>query len=242
MISLAAVSVITALAVCTVRRTPFLLVGWLWYLGTLIPVIGMVQAGTQQRADRFTYLPMIGIYVSVVWLVAWLVGNRRWARVCASAAVGIVLLALMIVTYHQVGYWQNSESLFRRAIAVTERNVIAHNNLGTALAESDRLDEAREQFQRAVDIAPDYADGHFNLARTLSATGKPEESLAHLHKAVELNPNFAAAHNSLGIAYVHAGRPDVAIKHFERAVEIDPKLTPAVVNLEQVRRAVRDAR
>jgi tetratricopeptide (TPR) repeat protein len=207
-------------------------VGWLWYLVSLVPVIGIVQVGLQSMADRYTYIPLIGLFIMIAWGVPDLLKNvlpRYGIPLTAASLISLILLAG--VTWRQVGYWKNSVVLFTHAVAVTPRNVIAHNNLGTALAAQGRIDEAIGHFQDALAINPDYADAHYNLANQLSELHRMEEAIAHYRSAVQLKPDHPEAQNNLGIALAMTGQREESIARFSEAVRLKPEYMDAHYNL-----------
>jgi protein O-mannosyl-transferase len=183
------------------RKYPSLLIGWLWFLGMLVPMIGIIQVGPQARADRYTYLPLIGLYLLATWGTLALVSNyRRRRKLLIGAAVAIVA-GLIAISYFQTSTWRNSETMWHQAIANTSRNQIAENNLGKALMKQHRLDEAATHFQKALDIWPDYADANTNLADVLLDRGRWHDAIGHYQMALRSRPNYAKAHNNLGIAW-----------------------------------------
>ncbi len=238
---------ITVVALRLRRGRPYLLVGWLWYLGTLVPVIGLVQVGAQAMADRYTYLPAIGIFLAVAWGVpdAWQAlrsrrprpgttaesgaraaagsagsaGAERTAMWIAAAVTVIVLAAGARV---QTRYWKDSRTLFERALAVTENNFMAHNNLGIVLAESGQAPQAIEHYRAALRIRPDFANLHVNLGTALRGQGRGDEALVHFAEAVRLDRNLLEAQYNYGLVLGYQGRLDEAIAHYREALRIDP--------------------
>ena len=213
------------------RRYPFLLMGWLWFLGTLVPVIGLVQAGAQAMADRFAYLPSLGVLIVAIWGASEL--TRAWhssvkAFWVASATSIVLCLAL---TRQQLGYWQDSETLFRRALAVTEDNWLAHNNLGYTLDEKGQADEAIRQYQAALQANPDYADAHNNLGASLDQKGQCDEAIRHYEAALRVQPHHAGAHKNLGLALGKKGQVDEAIRQYEEAIRLKPDEADTHINL-----------
>ena len=208
---------VTLLAIVQMRRRPYLLVGWLWFLGMLFPVSGVVQAGSQAMADRFTYLPLIGLFVMAAW------GGRdllaRWPvpppalEACALA----LLLALGCTTWRQVGYWHDSTRLFTHALEVTSANWLAHNNLGDALAREGKLEEATQHFAESVRLEPSNPDAHYNLGVVLHRQGRPAEAIEHYRDALRLAPNYPNAHNNLGVALLDGGEVEQAIDELQQA-------------------------
>lgn len=222
---------ITAIMVRRAKRSRYLPLGWLWYLGTLIPVIGIVQVGLQSRADRYAYVPLIGIFV----VIAWYAGERAKGRTTLQNRFAIgaacILIALTITTRVQSGYWRNSIALFQRALAVTNNNYVAHNNLGELLARQDKLDEAAAQFAAALAINPSFAHARHNMGMVLVQRGKLDEAISEFSQAVELDPTFTDAYNKLGAALANEGRLDEAIANFSKVIEINPAYSSAHANL-----------
>ena len=222
---------ISAAAFLGRQKRPYVLVGWLWYLGMLVPVIGLVQVGGQARADRYTYLPQIGLYFALTWVVAELSVGWRHRRVVLTGLTAIIIAGLSFSAWLQTSYWRNSESLWTRTLAVTTDNYIAHNDLGEVFAQAGRLDEAIAHFQEAVEIKPDHASAHNNLGHALVREGKLNEAMGHFQTALEIQPNFADAYYNLGVALMQEGRVDEAMAHYQKAMEIQPDLVEAHNNL-----------
>jgi Flp pilus assembly protein TadD len=213
---------LTAAVVWCAWRRRYPAFGWIWYLLTLLPVIGLVQVGNQSHADRYTYVPLIGIFVVVTWGACELAGNRRLARLVLPTAAVAVLALCLVLTRRQVGYWRDSETLFRHALAVTQDNEVAHNNLGTALMRRRQPEEAITHFKEAVTLAPQYALAYGNLGAALFGLGRMDESIRYSAEAVRLRPGFAGAHRNLGAALGSKGRLDEAIPHLHEAVRLEP--------------------
>jgi len=222
---------ISAVVVWRARRSGYLALGWFWYLGTLIPVIGLVQVGLQARADRYAYVPFVGIFV----IIAWYAGDWAKARMALVKPFAIfaacILIVLTIETRVQSGYWQNSIALFQRALAVTGNNYVAHNNLGELIARQDNLDEAEAQFAAALAINPSFAQARHNMGMMLVQRGKLDEAVSEFSKAVEINPMFTDAYNKLGAALANQGKLDEAITNVSKAIEINPAYASAHANL-----------
>ena len=228
-----ALAAITALALGWRRRAPYLAAGWLWYLVTLAPVIGLVQAGAQARADRYMYVPMVGLTIMLAWGAADLA--RRWpaaARPIAAAAVAACLGAAAL-SASQIGHWRNSETLFRHALDVTTDNYLAEHNLGSTLLETGRLSEAVPHLEAALRIRPDSAQARSDLASALARTpGRLPEAIAEYQAAVRLLPGSAVLHNNLGAALARLpDRLPEAIRECQAAVRIDPDYAEAHNNL-----------
>ncbi len=211
-------------------RCPWLLVGWLWFLGMLIPVIGLVQVGQQAHADRYTYLPQIGLYLALAWGAADLCGAWRWRRIVLGSAAAAALAGLMVAACAQTRYWKDSASLWTHTLAITPANETAHNNLGLALAEQGQLAEAIQHYQRALQLKPDYAAAHNNLGVALADQGKLAEAIAHYQQALQLNPGYPEAHNNLGFALAAEGKTGEAVPHYQRALELKPDYADAHLN------------
>ena len=204
------------------RKRPYLSFGWLWYLVTLIPVIGVVQVGLQAMADRYTYIPLMGLFVLVAWLVPDLVmetkrqgegatGRRgEKPRIVVAVLACLVIVVLAASAWVQVGYWRNSTALFERAIDVTEGNFMAHLNLGAVLAEQGDLDGAVGQYDQALEIRPDWDMAYYNLGRALANRGDTQEAIEAYQKALRLNPKLTDARVNLAGQLAMAGRTEEA--------------------------------
>lgn len=209
-------------AVALRRRHPYLLTGWLWFLGTLVPVIGLVQVGAQAMADRYTYLPLVGLLVMLVWgLNEW--GKRgRHTRWALPVAGGVAALLCALRTQRQISYWKDSESLSRHAIAVTRNNAVALENLGRALGEKGQVDEAIEQYRAALRLNPQDGIAYNGLAVMLMEKRDFEAAANQLRTALELNPDDAFAHGNLGVILAGRGELDEALRHLEQAARLQP--------------------
>ena len=213
------------------RGQRWLAVGWFWYLGTLLPTIGLIQVGTQVMADRFLYLPQIGLCMALVWGAAHVAGRWRCRRWLFAAVSAPVVAGLMACAWQQSSYWWNGETLWTHALACTAQNPIAHDNLGVALAGRGEIDEAIAHYRKALEIKPDYVGAHNNLAVELAGHGRVDEAIVHYRKALEIKPACAEAHSNLGLALAGRGRVDEAIVHYRKALEIKPDYVKAHYNL-----------
>jgi tetratricopeptide (TPR) repeat protein len=213
------------------RRYPYLVLGWLWYLGTLVPVIGLAQAGSQAMADRFTYVPLIGLYIIFAWGVPEF--TRKWhhRRVALSISAAVVLFSLMTCARLQLRHWKNSVSLLSYTHAVTANSYLVHNNLGSALYELEKYDEAIVHYTEALRIKANFAEPHYNLGIAFARQGKFNEAIAHYTEALRIEPGHAKAHNNLGDVLYQQERYDEAISHFSRAVQLKPDYPKAHSNL-----------
>ena len=215
-------AVVTAGVIVLRRRAPYLLVGWGWFVVTLSPVIGLVQVGAQAHADRYMYIPMVGLLVMLIWGAAEILEELR-AKTLAIPLAAVACLVSAALSWVQVGYWRNSETLFRHALAVTNNNSVAYHSLGSYLMTSPgRLSEALPYLETAVRIDPDSAPAQTDLGTALGRMGRLPEAIAQLQIAVRLAPDAAKPHISLGTALALAGRLPEAAGEFESALRIDP--------------------
>ena len=216
----------------TVKTRPYLAVGWLWYLGTLVPSIGLVRAGMwPAMADRFAYVPLIGLFIMVAWGVPDLMGGRNYAKPALAVAAASLLGALMVCTFLQVRYWENSLTLFEHTLRVTNNNSQIHNNLANVLTEKGMLQEAIPHYTKALEINPNNADAHTNLGVALAHQGKLEDAIKHYSEALRLKPNSPELHNNLGVALFRRGHIPGAIDHYLTAVQLKPDYAEAYNNL-----------
>jgi len=203
------------------RRQPYLLVGWLWYLGTLVPVIGLVQVGLQAMADRYTYVPLIGCFLMIAWGLADLAAWGR-ARIAIAALVGAALLGCAVLSWLQITYWGNSIRLWEHTLQVTTRNAFAHQNLGAAFVADRKEAEAMRQFEACLQADPRNGSAHHSLGVLLANAGRGAEAMQHLQTAVELIPQYSKVHTSLGALLAHQGKLEEADQQFARACQINP--------------------
>jgi tetratricopeptide (TPR) repeat protein len=225
---------ISRLAIKNSKAHPWLLVGWLWYLGTLVPVIGLVQAGSQAMADRYTYVPLIGMFIFLVWGLSELFWRLRVNQFLIGIITTVLLGTLIAVSWNQVGYWQNSITLFERTLDVTENNYMAHNNLGHRLLELEKTDEAFQHFVKSIEINSEFEIAHLNLGLAFSRKGKLNQAIKHYTKALKIKPNYTVAHNNLGNAWYRLDKADKAYEHYIEAIKIDPTYAEAYNNLGAV--------
>jgi tetratricopeptide (TPR) repeat protein len=228
-------AVVSVLSLYWIKRRPYFLVGWLWYVGTLVPVSGLVQAGLwPEMADRWTYVPLIGLFIIVVWGMAECFD--RWGLSKAvRAAFGLALLtALMAVTWIQLGYWQNSLTLFSHAAKVTPGSLPVYNNLGDALQREGRTAEAMVYFTEVIRAYPTYPDAYFNLANALVSLRRDTEAIEQYKEVLQLDPGHAKAHYNLGTVYQRRGELDQAIHHYSKALQADPNYAEAHNNMGSV--------
>jgi protein O-mannosyl-transferase len=214
---------ISALAIWLARRRPYFLVGWFWFLGTLVPVIGIVQVGMQSMADRYTYVPLIGLFIAIAWGGAEMFVRWNFHRVAISFFAGMVLVGCTALTQKQIRYWRDSESLFGHAINVTKKNFIAYNNLGYFYSHKERYDDAIDAYRKSLEIEPRFEDAHNNLGYALAKLNKHAEAIAHYQVALKIKPDLVEAHNNLGNSLAEIGKVDEAISHYEIALAKNPK-------------------
>jgi tetratricopeptide (TPR) repeat protein len=211
----------------TRRSLGFLLMGWLWFLGTLVPVIGLVQIGMQSHADRYTYVPYIGLFIALIWAAGEFAERSTPARAVVAATAVASVAALSFVAYAQTATWRTSEVLWSHAIAVTPDNAKAHNSLGAIYGNTGRVKEAEVQFKEALRLRPDLTEGlhiYPNLGRALAAQGKLSEAIPYLERAHRLKPDDAGLASELGFAYLGADRTTDAIAAWRVAVRLNPQL------------------
>jgi tetratricopeptide (TPR) repeat protein len=230
---LAAILLVTISAVFFIYRKkyPFLLTGWFWYLGLLIPMIGLVQVGLQSRADRYTYLAQIGLYIMIVWVVTAMMAHRPSRRAIATIIGLLTIGALTLSSRAQIAYWRNSQSLWEHAIEVTSGNYIAYNNLATVLLQQKRPDAAIVQFQKAIEIKPDYENAYVSGGSALMLLGQIDQAIEYYEKALELRPNSAEDWSNLAAAQRKKGKIAEAIEGYKKAVALKPDSAELRYNL-----------
>ena len=215
-------AVVTAGVIVLRRRAPYLLMGWGWFVVTLVPVIGLVQVGGQAYADRYTYIPMVGLLVMLIWGATEILEKLR-AKTLAIPLAAAACLASAVLSWVQIGCWRNSETLFRHALAVTNDNSVANHNLGSYLMTSpERLSEALPYLEAAVRIDPESAPARTDLGTALGKMGRLSDAIAQLQVAARLEPDASKPHISLGTALAYAGHLPEAAAEFESALRIDP--------------------
>ncbi len=212
---------VTGACLLLARRRPYLAVGWLWYLGMLVPVIGLVQVGSQAHADRYTYLPAIGLLIALVWSVGELAGRSRAGRIAAAAALVLALAALSAATWRQTALWRDTRTLFSATLAVTRDNPVAHQCLGCAYLQEGQLQRGMAELREALRLSPNYPDAHNNMGLALDRAGRPDEAVAHFRAALSVTDKADVRHN-LGAALDELGRTDEAIQEYEAAIALDP--------------------
>jgi protein O-mannosyl-transferase len=218
----------------TVKTRPYLIVGWLWYMGTLVPVIGLMQAGLwPAMADRFAYVPLIGLFMIVAWGVPDLI-RWRYKKIMLATLATILISNLTVMTWLQIRYWQDGVSLFTHNLNVTRNNSVAHNNLGYILMQHGDYKNAIDHYNNALRINPNYVEAHNNLGTALLQQGDYKKAIYHYYKALRINPNYAETHNNLGTALLQQGDYKKAIYHYYEALNSNPKYAGAYYNLGKI--------
>ncbi len=225
---------ITAAAIALRKQRPYFITGWLWYLGMLVPVIGLVQVGWQSRADRYTYLPQIGLYIVAAWAVSDLTALWRRQRTILSAAAILTIAVLSWRAWVQTSYWRDSETLFMHALAVTSNNDVAENNLGIVFLRKGKLDDAISLLQAAVDLRPENSPAHENLAKALLQKGQVADALVHYRKLLELQPDNIEVHNIVGTVLIQQGHIREGVEEWQKVLVIQPDNGNAMSNLAWV--------
>ncbi len=232
-------STVTAAFVRLRGRWPWALVGWLFYLGTLVPVLGIVQVGTQAMADRYAYVPLVGIFVVIAWATAALVSAGRLPARAATGIAAVVLVVLSACTLQQISLWHDSVTLFEHTARVEPASWVAHYNLGNAYVRLGRQEDAIPQFRETIRLRPGFARAHNNLGDALDAVGRHGEALPCYEQAVRLKPDLVEAQNNLGIAYADAGRYEEALAVMRTATALRPDFMEAHLNLSITLRQLR---
>jgi Flp pilus assembly protein TadD len=213
---------ITVFALARAGKQPYVIFGWLWFLGTLVPVIGLVQVGMQAMSDRYTYIPLTGLFIMVTWGMTEAARKWRFPIPALVMAAGILLLVSGGLTWKQAEYWKNSEILFRRAIDVTEENFIAHYNLANVLARQNDPNEAIFHYRQTLRIKPGFSDAHINLGNTFSLQGNDGDAVRHYRAALKLQPENVRLHVNLAIVLDKTGQPGEALDHYLEAIRLNP--------------------
>src|SRR5947208_404617 len=231
MLAIELLPAITVAAIVFRRERPYLFTGWFWYVGMLVPVIGLVQVGEQGYADRYTYLPHIGLFLLAVWLAADVTAVPQFRSRFTVVTALVIIIALAWTAFIQTSYWCNSETLWTHALAVTSDNDVAHNNLGYLCVDRGELDKAISHFQTALRIRstkpdPHYSVGsafmHVNLADALGRKGQPDEAMVHYEEAIKLQPSYADAYYNRGVILFAEGHIDEAMADWEKTLQIQP--------------------
>jgi tetratricopeptide (TPR) repeat protein len=235
----------TALVLWLGRRNKYLMTGWFWFIVTLVPVIGIMQVGDQSHADRYTYIPFVGIFILIVFGLNTIANKmQKSKKSIVKIAIVFIIIALSVKTWEQVGYWKNDFTLFSHAIEVTKNNYIAYNNLGYQFELTERNNEAIELYKKALDINPKFGEAHYNLGNMLLQTGRADEAISHYKKALEINPNKIDALSNLAGAYFQTNQLKEAMLLMQRALEMakvagdESQVKKSIENIELLNQAM----
>ncbi len=220
-LGLGLITAVSIVALTLARRHPYLIIGWLWYLGTLVPVAGFVHVGAQGYADRYTYVPLIGIFICFSWGFSR-IGSRSKSTIPDNLMIIAITAALIPLTRHQVGLWRNSKTLFTHTVNRTTNNFLMHENLAIVLHKEGMKDDALMHFREVVRIKPDYVNGQRHLGAILASRGEMIQAVSHLQKAISLNPDYAVAHFDLGRVYAQMNKPEDATRHLKIVLDLIP--------------------
>jgi len=222
---------VTIAVILFIRRRKYLAVGWFWYVGTLVPVVGLVQVGAQARADRYTYLPFIGLFIMVTWGLSDLLAKWRYRKITLWPVALAALLALSVCTRLQLRHWRNNKALFEHALAVTGDNFVMSNNYANVLKETGQPEKAIQYFQEALRLRPNSPEVLNNLGNALGQLDKNDEAIKYYKKALQLIPSFAQAHYNLAVLLAGQGRTDEAIASYRQALRYRPQDVDTLSNL-----------
>jgi Flp pilus assembly protein TadD len=232
--SVALLAGLSAIAVLSARKFPFAFTGWFWFVGMLVPVVGVVQVGHQSMADRYTYLPLIGVFIIFTWGAGELCANWRVPRALVVFLAAVILAVCATRSRIQTSYWQNSGTLFGHALAVTENNYVACNNLGTWLSERGQVAAAMDCFRLSLEIKPDNSDVLYDLGNAFSKLGDWDEAINNYRRALQITPNQSDILDNLGFALAAKKQFAEAITNFEAALKLNPDFADAHNNLATV--------
>jgi Flp pilus assembly protein TadD len=213
------------------RRYPYLLMGWLWYCGTLVPVCQVVQTSSMAMADRWSYIPSVGVLMFAVWGACELSCRWRYHELAWSVAAGAAIVLCLALTRQQLACWKDSEAMWRHAVEVTENNYMAHHTLGYLLGVKGQADEASRELQEAVRLAPDQPNAHFDLGVALNQKGQLDEAIRQFQEAIRLDPRHPDPYYNLAIVLGRKGQPEEAIRQFQEAIRLKPDYVEAHNNL-----------
>jgi len=217
-------------------KQPYLAAGWFWYMVTLVPVIGLVQVGVQAMADRYTYLPSIGIFIILAWSAVEFSAKWRYQKILMGTLSGLAAIAMVVGTRTQLAYWKDSITLFKHTLAVTHDNYMIHHNLGWALTRQNKFDEAADQFNKTLQIRPNFPEANTSLAAILIIRKQFDKAMAHLQTALKMEPDNAAAHYNMGLIFEAQQKFDKAIHAYEQAVRLDRNNSDAFNHLGGLKR------
>ncbi|MGO9147156.1 MAG: tetratricopeptide repeat protein [Desulfomonilia bacterium] len=224
-------TIVTFTVIIVGKRMPYLATGWLWYLGTLVPVIGIIKVGSQAMADRYTYIPLIGIFVMVVWGLRDIFSRWSYGKVALGSLALIILALLTWATSIQVATWKNSEILFSHALAVTKDNYLAHDNLGVALFDRGDVDGAIKHYRESIRLRRNYVNAQCNLGVALAKKKQYAEAFTHYRECLRIKPGYSEAYYNMGVALADLGRKDEAVKQYTEVLKNYPRHENAHRNL-----------
>ena len=237
--SLYILSFITWFAVKAYSSKPYLLIGWLWYLGMLAPVIGIVQVGMQGMADRYTYIPSIGIFISFIWLVFDLLNGKKRRMLIGSIWGSAILFLFVSISYKQTSYWKNSLLLYNHSISVTKSNYVLHRFLGDVLMDHKQFEKSEDEFLKAIKINPNYVAGYNGLGSLYLETNRYKDASQFFHKGLTVNSNNTGLLNNLGVTYAKLHDFESAIQYFQKALTIDPDFMDAQNNIKMANKLIK---
>ena len=217
-----------------IRTAPYLAMGWFWYLITLLPVSGLIQVGAQAMADRYTYIPLIGLFIVIAWGIPDLLKGNTFYRYFIPVAAGTTILLMVILTFQQAGVWRDSRVLFEHAIAVTEGNFVAHNNLGIYLLGRKRFVEAESHFEKVVQIKPGDEKHLNNLGLAIYRQGRYDEAMRYYLQAIAINPLFAGSYYHAADVCLQSGRENEALEYYKKALQLSPGNARAENNVAEI--------
>jgi protein O-mannosyl-transferase len=224
-------TLISFFSIKMIKDRPYFFAGWFWFLGTLVPVIGLVQVGNQALADRYTYIPLIGLFIIIAWGISDLSITWRHRKQWLGASAGLVIIIFMALTWRQTAYWKDSFTLFEHAVRVTSGNFIAHFNLANVQAKKGLPEEAIRNYRETIAIHPKFADAYVNLGNVYDMQGNSEEAVHQYLQALKLTPDNAGIHYNLGVIYDRQKKIDEAIQQYSRAIKLDPDYEDAYFKL-----------
>lgn len=236
-LSAVVLGVVSLVAVLWIRKRPYFFVGWFWFMGTLVPVIGLVKVGIQSMADRYTYVPMVGLFIIVAWGFAEILSRASaipFRKQIAAVAAAMVLVSLAGLSMRQVSFWKDELTLYSRPLEVSENNYLAHYNYGNALGNARRFDEALEQYRIGLELEPQHSGTYFNAATTLTRQGRCSEALPYFRNAIKYGIDGARAWYELGYCEQRLGMLQEALTHYQQALKRDPDLQQARLGLGNV--------
>ena len=228
------VAVISFFSIRSFKQHPYVAVGWFWYVGTLVPVIGLIQVGAQGMADRYTYIPLTGLFIIAAWGMPDLLKKWHYNRIILVIFSIIIIFAFSTRSYFQIRHWENSTAVFKNAVKVTDNNWLAYNNLGLALMRDGELNDAVLNYKKALQIRPDYLIALDNIGLALYRLEKFEKALFYYSKALKIDPKHAGVHNNIANVLTALGKLEEAIKHYKKAIIIDPEFAEAHYNIANV--------